>query len=238
MINNLLPYADKLATKVLNQIDAEINLELVDDIISDNIYSAHIENPSSAKFQEYYFKTLNNKELFLSDERFFSEFKYQYSLQGIDNEYLKLLEDNKREIINLINHDRLTDLYFKFFKAARIKRGSGYMSKDLGSFFAKIVHTFRPYEYCPLDNPIRTYFGLQNESFYFAFIVISGSYRGWSMDNQKIIRELRSKAEAVDSHMVLKHAQLTDMKLLDLIFWSKAQSEKKSNPAISGGASL
>ncbi len=145
-----------------------------------------------------------------------------YSLQGIDNNFLDKLEILKKEILNNICNDNLAQLYFDTFNKAEIKHGVGIIEKDLGSFFAKLVHTFRPEEYCALDNPIKNFFGLKKESFFISFFIISSEYKHWATDNNQIIKTLKVEFKKADKIGVLKHDKLTDMKLLDLIFWSKA----------------
>lgn len=56
-------------------------------------------------------------------------------------------------------------------KKVEIQQKNGIVKKRLGSFFVKSVHTFQPNKYCALDNPIKKYFGLENESFFVAFII-------------------------------------------------------------------
>ena len=121
-----------------------------------------------------------------------------------------------------IRTDKLSQLYFNTFNKAEIKHGNGFIEKDLGSFFSKLVHTFRPEDYCALDNPIKNYFGLKKESFFISLFIISGEYKHWATENRQLIKCIKEKFEQMDKNKVLKHEQFTDLKLLDLIFWSKA----------------
>ncbi len=97
--------------------------------------------------------------------------------------------------------------------------------KTLVHFFAKLVHTFRPDEYCALDNPIKNYFGLKKESFFISFFIISVEYKHWATDNKKLLKVIREKFKQADKKGILQHDKLTDLKLLDLIFWSKANRQ-------------
>jgi len=142
-----------------------------------DLYESHILEYRSAKFQEFYFSSVGNENLYLKSVVFYRQFKKQYSLQGIDNNYLDYLEVNKIEILNFIISDRLSELYFNFFHKAKVKYRADYKEKNLGSFFAKLVHTFRPDEYCALDNPIKEYFKLSKESFYVSFFIINHAYK-------------------------------------------------------------
>ena len=152
-----------------------------------------------------------------------------YALQGIDNKYLDRLEANKRDILKQIRADNLTQLYFEVFNKAIIKHGESFVEKDLGSFFAKLVHTFRPKDYCALDNPIKNYFGLKKESFFISFLIISSEYKHWAIDNKIFMQTIKDKFRRADLNQIINHNQLTDLKLLDLIFWSKANRiEKKA----------
>ena len=100
------------------------------------------------------------------------------------------------------------------------------MSKNLGSFFAKLVHTFCPDKFCALDNPIKKHFGLGKESFFMAFIVVSQAYQEWAKDNPILMRQIRDELE---KNPVAKSysAKMTNLKLLDLIFWYRANRSDK-----------
>ena len=113
-----------------------------------------------------------------------------------------------------------------FFADARIRCGEKVVSKNLGSFFTKLVHTFVPDRFCALDNPIRKYFGLGSESFYIAFIVISTAYREWASENSDLMQQIRTELEHNEIGQPFSD-KMTDLKLLDLIFWHQTQIMKK-----------
>jgi hypothetical protein len=215
-------YINSLKSNVFDSLSAILTHGNIDLILKENLINAHIKNPKSASFQKYYFSTLNNEELYLSDDKFFRKFKMEYALQGIDNGFLDKLNDNKKVILKLIQENNLVELYFHTFRKAIVKYGNKTIEKDLGSFFAKLVHTFNPSEYCALDNPIKNYFGLEKESFFISFLVISSEYSNWASKNQSIIKFLKMNFEKADKNELIVHSKLTDLKLLDLIFWSKA----------------
>lgn len=222
MNDNEKKYISTLKQTVYNQISADFNDKTIDDVVENDLVKSHLDDKISAGFQNYYFLTLDNEKLYYSSTDFFRQFKKRYSLQGIDNNYLDKLEGLKNEILKNIRADRLAQLYFDIFNKAVIKHGKDFKEKDLGSFFAKLVHTFRPDEYCALDNPIKNYFGLKKESFFISFFIISDEYKHWATENKKILKLIRQKFQQVDNKKVLQHDKLTDLKLLDLIYWSKA----------------
>jgi len=226
MNNNEQKYISILKQVVYDKISGDINEQTIEDVVINYLYNSHIAEKQSANFQVFYFKTLNNEKSFFIDNDFFRQFKKQYSLQGIDNGYLDSLESKKEEILKLIRDNKLTELYFSMFKKADIKHGDNIKVKDLGSFFAKLVHTFKPDEYCALDNPIKDYFGLSKESFVIAFFIISSEYVHWATDNKELLKTIREKFRLIDKEQAIKHEHLTDLKLLDLIFWSKANRTK------------
>jgi hypothetical protein len=229
MTTNEEQYITFLKHKVFHKISLELDGNSINDIVKIDLYNSHIINKTSSSFQEYYFKTLNNDVAFLSSENFFKQFKSRYSLQGIDNEYLDRLENSKSEILQLIRQNSLTKLYIDYFNKALIKHGDSKKEKDLGSFFAKLVHHFLPNEYCALDNPIKDYFGLSKESFFIAFFIISGEYKNWALENKQLLNAIRENFKQLDQNKILNFDLLTDHKLLDLIFWSKAN--RKISPA-------
>ena len=144
-----------------------------------------------------------------------------YSLQGIDNAYLFRLEREKKNLLDKLDKNDLVSIYLDYFAHASIKHGTKFVKKNLASFFAKFIHTFRPNEYCALDNPIKNYFGLSNESFYLSFLIISTAYKSWINDNTHMIAQVREQLKL--NRVANNYSnQMTDLKLLDLIFWLKA----------------
>lgn len=229
MTSNEEQYITFLKQKVFKKMSFDLNENLIDNIVKIDLYNSHIKDKISSSFQEYYFKTLNNEDDFLSSQNFFKQFKSRYSLQGIDNEYLDRLENKKSEILYLIRQNSLTKLYVDYFNKALIKHGDFKKEKDLGSFFAKLVHHFSPNDYCALDNPIKDYFGLSKESFFIAFFIISGEYKKWATENKQLLDIIRENFRQLDQNKILNFDLLTDHKLLDLIFWSKANRNKTKN---------
>jgi hypothetical protein len=225
MNDNEQKYISTLKHTVYDRISANINENTIDEIVKTDLVKSHLDDKVSADFQDYYFLTLDNEKIYNSSTDFFRQFKKRYSLQGIDNNYLDKLEGLKKEILKNIRADKLAQLYFDTFNKAVIKHGKDFKEKDLGSFFAKLVHTFRPDEYCALDNPIKNYFGLKKESFFISFFIISFEYKHWATDNKKLIKIIRVKFKQADKKGILQHDKLTDLKLLDLIFWSKANRQ-------------
>ncbi len=229
MTTNEEQYLNFLKHKVFDKISNELTEDRIDNIVNIDLYESHIKDKISSSFQEYYFKTLNKDDLFLSSQNFFKQFKSRYSLQGIDNEYLERLESHKSEILHLIRKNSLTEVYIKFFSKALIKHGDLKKEKDLGSFFAKLIHHFLPSEYCALDNPIKDYFGLSKESFFISFFVISEEYKHWAINNKHLLYTIKENFKRLDQNKIIDFELLTDHKLLDLIFWSKANRNKKVN---------
>jgi len=215
-------YLDSLRKFILKKIKIVINDQTIDDLV-DHDLSFHLDQEeSSSKFQKYYFKVTNNSDNFLHDPEFFKHFKYQYSLQGVDNNLLMRLESNKQEILDYLNSNRSFDVYDKFFSKVETKHGSKNLKKDFGSFFAKLAHTIKPDIYCALDNPIKNYFDLEKESFIVAFYLISQAYMDFSTDHKYCITELKKSFKKRDQKNIMTHDKLTDLKILDLIFWYRA----------------
>ncbi|MBI5047928.1 MAG: hypothetical protein HZB54_03110 [Deltaproteobacteria bacterium] len=176
------PYLGYLTRKIKEKISDAITDKKIEALVSKGL-KFNIENKGSAEFQKYYFKILSNTEYFRSEGRFFRLFKKNYSLQGIDNDYLDRLEKGKQSILNLLENGNLVDLYFKYFAKAEIKHKNKTVTKELGSFFSKFVHTFKPKDFCPLDNPVKNYFGLTKESFFISLCVISQAYKEWTTEH-------------------------------------------------------
>ena len=226
MNDNARNYISNFQQSVYDRITLDINEKTIDEIVKFDLVKSHLDDTDSANFQNYYFLILDNEKLYYSSTDFFRQFKKMYSLQGVDNNNLDDLERHKKEILENIRSEKLAQLYFERFNKVKIKHGKGFKEKDLGSFFAKLVHTFRPNEYCALDNPIKNYFGLKKESFFISFFIISFVYKHWATDNNKLLKTIRKELQLADKKDILQHNKLTDMKLLDLIFWSKANRKQ------------
>jgi hypothetical protein len=224
MSNNEQNYLYSLKQIVTKRISSEIKETTIDEILDEIIHLCDIK-PEFVAFQKYYFEILEDEKYLYIEQAFFRKFKIKYSLQFIDNEYLDELENHKSEIYNRIINNQLSELYFEHFYKAKIKTKNEYTLKNLGSFFSKLVHTYRPYEYCALDNPIKNYFGLKNESFYISFIVISSAYNNWVIENENLMKTIRHKFEQKFTNSCFEHDKISDMKLLDLIFWCKANKK-------------
>jgi hypothetical protein len=228
MKSEILPYIDILKQRVQGQISDYIMDETASRIASDAFKFHFIKNKGSLDFQIYYSNTVSNRQYFLFTDNFFRVFKQKYALQGIDNNYLNRLEQEKATIIQLIDDNELATLYFKYFAKAQIQHGKRTVTKNLGSFFAKLVHTFRPNDFCALDNPIKNYFGLRRESFYVAFVIISHAYKEWAGDNAALMHQVRMELENINEKGNFYSSKMTDLKLLDLIFWGKAKKWSRS----------
>jgi hypothetical protein len=226
MQKEISQYLDWLKDKVEHKISSLLRDEDVTEI-SRRAIQDYFGSTKSSPFHIYYFETISNKEMFLSDPDFFGKFKQQYSLQGVDRGYLTFLEDNKAEILRLIENEDVSTLYFEFFAEAPIKHGEEKKRKSLGSFFAKLVHTFAPDKYCALDNPIKQRLGLEKESFFISFIVISEACKEWSVENPAIMDKIKLELAAYAKENPL-YLKMTDLKILDLILWYWANRELKS----------
>lgn len=208
--------------RLQSTIESKINEALSGDINSE--LGKHLNNSKSREFHEYYFKTLSNSEYFLEKASFFKEFRTRYSLQGIDNDFMDIIEGRKKEILKSIEAGEITKLYFDIFFKARIKSKDQIVEKDLSSFFTKLIHTFRPNEYCALDNPIRHFLGIRKESFFIGFVLISSAYKKWAFENQDKIKGIKRDFSKIDSKSIFDHSRVTDMKLIDLVMWAKANT--------------
>ena len=216
MEKELIEYANIRKEKMKEKISLFLSS---DDAaaVAQKAFAFHFgENPQS--FQQYYVQSIANRDNYLSSENFFRVFKQKYALQGIDNGFLGMLEKEKKVILQYIDNDDISTLYFDFFASAQIRHGDGIVSKNLGSFFAKLVHTFCPDKFCALDNPIKNYFGLGKESFFMAFIIVSQAYQEWAKENPVIMRKIRNEFEN-NSTAKPYSTKMTNLKLLDLIFW-------------------
>lgn len=220
MLTEISPYLETSKQNVKQKISDLLSNQTVRQV-SSNAFAFHFRDEAPLAFQNYYQEIITNREIYLGASDFFRVFKQRYSLQGIDGAYLDRLEREKETILCLIDNNELANLYFRFFANAQLQHGENFVRKNLGSFFAKLVHTFRPDEFCALDNPIKKYFGLGNESFYIAFIIISHAYKEWASENSDLMQQVRIELERNEVGQPFS-AKMTNLKLLDLAFWYQA----------------
>lgn len=218
-------YIQRKKEDVKTQIENDINFNTIESVVLDAI-KFNITDTRSKNFQKYYFTTIDDSENYLNDTKFFHNFKSKYALQGIDNDYLDSLEENKQAILGLLTDSKLIELYFAYFAKAKLKHRDKTVNVDLASFFAKLVHTFKPNEYCALDNPIKNYFGLEKESFYMAFMIISSEYKAWIIENPVMLKSIREQIRKIDAEKIIVQEKLTDMKIMDLLFWRIANKKE------------
>ncbi len=228
-------YIIGLTEEVCEIISRKIDLEGAEYLISEHFTNRLHERNSGTKFkhfQLYYYKILKNKSYYINNP-FFAEFRQKYSLRGIDNDFIGRLEKEKNDILQIIESNNLTKLYSDYFARATIKQKDKKIEKNLGSFFTKIVHTFRPDEYTPLDNAIKKYFGLSGESYFIAMIIISKAYQRWTSKNESKMSEMK-KLFYKDFNEYISEIEAneiteltTDLKLLNLLFWSIAEKEER-----------
>jgi len=175
----------------------------------------HYQDPDSnfLSFQKFYFETVNNEKRYY-DADFFNKFRTSYSLRGIDNITLNKYGKKKEDLLQLIREDRLSDLYSIFTEG-----------KHYGSFFTKMVHTFNPDKYTPVDNPMREYFKLTHESYFISMVVISAAFLKWIYENRDKMDELKKGTiEANRKYIQMETDNISGIKVLDMIFWSEADN--------------
>lgn len=206
-------HKERIKNKITQSLTDESLISITDAV------KRNFDNKKAKSFQVYYAQTISNKEYFLSEKNFFRTFKQQYSLQGIDKKHLKKLEENKKEILSFIENNDLSSLYFHFFYNVSTQHGTKTITRNFGSFFAKLVHTFAPDKYCALDTPIKKFFDLENESYYIALVIISRAYEEWARENSTFLNDIKSK---ISTFANIDMTNMTNLKVLDFIFWHKA----------------
>jgi len=166
-----------------------------------------------------------------SEKNFFQTFKSKYSLQFISNKYLSYLARNKGDIENLIETGKHVDLFEKYFANALATKDT---RKELASFYSKLLHTYCPEDYPALDNPIKKYLGLKKEGFVVSIGIIRNAYARYSSEKSSKISEIRDILKQKASE-ALRVDELSDQKILDMVFWTIANSEKKIKKKKSNG---
>lgn len=216
MINYCDTYLNYLAGLIYNNIEKYFSSNENDVELIREHFFRRLDDKHFREFQQFYFRTINNKEFYLGNN-FFKEFRQRYSILGVDMEFIEELESNKNQLLSLIEKKNFVDLYERFNE-----------KKQFGSFFTKFVHTFYPEEYCPIDIPMRQYFGLTNESYFIAFIVLSRAFKNWTEKNKSRINNLKDIlfSDNECEKIIIYKNKITDLKMLNIIFWSVSNPPK------------
>lgn len=227
-------YIQTLSDKVYNKICGDLENETAQSIVK-KYFVESIKNKKNLNVQIFYFKTLQNKEE-IAKENFFKNFWSHYSLRIVYTEAREYFEKNKNKLKKHINKpDGIVQLYFDHFHKVKLNTKDGEKNIDFGSFFTKLNHTFNPDDYCLLDNPIKKYFRLNNESFFISMLVVNKAFSKWANNNKGKIESIREELKnVIDNNSQFKkeginiaQIKITDFKILDIIYWSKANSDDK-----------
>lgn len=226
-MNSLLnSYLKVRRIELLSKINDIVNTETLDEI-ADNIFRDQFLNERGLiRGHTYYLEITRQKTKIIRQHNFMHTFKKRYGLQYIDRACLDNFEANKKYILNNIVK-RPFKIYNDFFASVRVIQNGQETRKKLTSFFTKLAHTISPDQFSALDNPIRAYFGIKNESFFVSYALLNETYTVWIRKNKRLMKQLRSKIESHDVNDTLKLDTLEDLKLLDMIFWFKANREQK-----------
>lgn len=217
MEHHIAQYLSILSRRVEKKIEDLLNDKSV-EYISNVSFQSRLKNPKFKAFQRFYFSDTVEFE-----DDFFNTFRTRYALQGVDSRYLKMLNEHKSTIKELLINDDVVELYFTYFHQQEMSYGRSFRKKNLGSFYTKLCHTFNKEKYTPMDNPMRHHFGLNNESFPISMIVVSNGFKGWCNSNRKLTEQLKLHiADEISTELQIPIAAsgITDMKLMDMIYWS------------------
>lgn len=204
-------YVTSLAEEVYKKIKEDLGNVPDHDIIK-TCFTDRLSDKRFLDYEIYYFNTVNNEKYYFETNNYFREFRQKYSLRGIGGEFINKLEARKKDLLSLIHEDKLTDLYLHFKTE----------QKHYGSFFSKFAHTFKPNSYCPIDTQMKNYFGLERESYFITMIAVSRGCKKWAEENKDRMSKMRRLVVESTDQLLLQEGQISDMKLLNTVFWSKA----------------
>jgi len=206
-------YIGERALSVKKQIEKD--LENIDKQELESFFEGFRNDKRNYSFINYYNKTVLDKTRIK-----FSEFSYQWALH-LPREFYMGFDKNYDTRINEIKLKKeIKSFHDRFCIDNRGKRH--------GSFCSKLFHTFLPDEFPPVDNPIRKHFGLQNEEFITAVLIIKKGYEMFIEENSKPIRLIKGVLSK-DNFSYLRANELSDIRILDMYYWlSKSRGEKLS----------
>ena len=227
-MNKLLnSYFENRQDQLYLKISSVINRNTLDEIANNIFRDNFIAVPRLVRGHEYYLEVTKQITLIKRQHNFMHTFKRRYGLQYIDRTCLDTLERKKNYIItNIVTNP--FKIYNDFFARACIIENGVEKHKRLTSFFTKLAHTISPSKFSALDNPIRHYFEINNESFIVSYGLLNETYSKWLKTNHNLLLRLRRKISAHDQNNILELDSLENLKLLDMIFWFKANRENNS----------
>lgn len=217
-------YFDYVVNATYRRIESEINPNSIPALLETVFLSRFINNAKTASFHKMYLSQAGKIHNSMQ-EGFINKFVKAYSLtRGIKAELRAQMESQKHEIVSLIERSPF-EAYTNFFMHAKLTDED--KERNLASFFTKLAHTVNPNEYYCLDSYVRAYFKLNREGFFYSYCIIGAAYKKWIADNEPLLRKLRHAISLVDKSNTLKVSELTNLKILDMIFWAKGDALKK-----------
>ena len=231
-------YTQFLVDGVHDKINEFFLSDTIENIIQNNIMIPHFYDKGMFNYHKYYFNAIWNDAWFSEKENFFREFAQKNKIKGLSNDFFDRLEKNRKEILTDLRNWEDMKVYTRYFCCLD---ESQVFQNNCNSLFSKLVHMVWPDYFCMLDNKIKTYFGLENESFNIAFCAISEAYHAWwdnylenhdimntigryIIDNVKNLPIYWSWKEDNDNRN--KKKRLTEMKILDMIFYAESRKTK------------
>lgn len=229
--SNLSVYTEALTERVLKKIDKDLSKINIAELINKRNSSDKAGKKFNA-YMQFYFELMQDVNAHFIRDEFFSSFIHHYSLRGIDKKTIEALNRSKKEIQKLIENDELAKLFFMCFHEVN----TAGKTKSLGSFFTKLVHTFKPEEFTQIDIGLRKHFKLEHESYFISMIVVSAAFLRFSegepdtlLKLQKHLSGILSEIDKFYSCKCHKGKRLVEISTaqknlftLNLIFWLKS----------------
>jgi len=74
-----------------------------------------------SEFQVYYVQSINNRDAYLSVAKFLPSFQTKICFARVHNGFLDMLEKDKEVILQHIDSNNISALYFDYFGSAQIR---------------------------------------------------------------------------------------------------------------------
>jgi hypothetical protein len=180
------------------------------------------------------------KKNYFETPDFFKRFGAVYPAQLTPSDYYANLELHKEHIFNLITAadtskfapEELQELYRCYFA----KKPVDLPRRHMNFSYTSLLHVFYPERFTSVNNPVINYFkditknntdiNLNDFDFICWSRLLSQAYRNWAESNPNIIRRLRALFKENDPDGLIYNDKLTDIKVLDLIFWARTNTIK------------
>jgi hypothetical protein len=198
----------------------EIDFQSIDTI--NNTIDKFEEEKRTKTFIDYYNKIVLDREKIR-----FGTFKKQWAIQGMTkkcytyfDEYFDILEKEIKDDKNICS-------FYKKYCCKNCKCNK-YCLRNEFIFCCKLFHVILPEDFPPIDNAIIKYFGLSNNDKMTSYKIIKYAYELFIAQNKEKIKQIKKRLSN-NKYDYIRINELSDYRILDMIYWFLLNRESSGN---------